>query len=58
MPAVVSEVCDLGYGEEVKCSIKLILSVFLCARVWCSFEKMKEDTSKLFLFPRVLACVS
>ena len=30
----------------------------LCARVWCSFEKMKENTSKLFLFPRVLACVS
>ena len=31
MPAVVSEVCDVGYGEEVKCSIKLILCVF-CVR--------------------------
>ena len=31
MPAVVSEVCDLGYGKEVKCRIKLILCVF-CVR--------------------------
>ena len=29
----------------------------LRARVWCSFEKMKENTSELFLFPRVLAFV-